>query len=124
MLALEGAASSAHECATAAGRVYDKLQAHVAPLLGAAGVQALLVRSVKIVRGQFPFLEVSILEGSANLRACLEAQDPAVAAESAATLFGTFFALIAVFIGERLTTEVQRRAWPTIEASASTEKSK
>ena len=33
LLALEGAAGSAAECATAAGRVYDKLHAHMAPLV-------------------------------------------------------------------------------------------
>lgn len=52
----EGAAGSAGECAPAAGRVYDKLHGHLDPLLGAAGVQALLVRSAKLTQRQFSFL--------------------------------------------------------------------
>jgi hypothetical protein len=44
-----------------------------------------------------------------------------VAGDSAAALFGTFFTLMTTFIGERLTTQVLRSAWPTIEEMASTE---
>ena len=118
LLAHEGAAGSADECAAAAGRVYDKLQVHLGPLVGSAGVQALLVRSVKLTHEEFSFLEVDVLEGSTKLRECLQAQDPAVVTESAAALFGTFFALITTFIGERLTTQALRSAWPTIEEMA------
>jgi hypothetical protein len=118
LLAHEGAAGTAGECATAAGRVYDNLHAHLDPLLGAAGVQALLVRSAKLTQSEFPFLEVSILEGSTTLRECLRAQDPGVATEATAALLGTFFALLTTFIGERLTTQVLRSAWPTIHETA------
>jgi hypothetical protein len=108
----------ADEGAAAAARVYDKLHAHLDPLLGAAGVQALLVRSARLTHGPSSPLEVAILAGSTNLRACLQAQDPAVATESAAALFGTFFALVIGFIGERLTIQMLRRAWPTIDDPA------
>jgi hypothetical protein len=118
LLVHEGAAGSADECAKAAGLVYDKLHAHLAPLVGSAGVQALLARSVQLTRGEFPFLEVAVLEGSPKLRERLKAQDPVVAIESSAALFGTFFTLITTFIGERLTTEVLRRAWPMIEETS------
>lgn len=124
LLAHEGAAGSAAEAATAAGQVFDKLHTHLAPLIGAAGVQALLVRSAKLRHREFSFLETSILESSTKLRQCLQAQDAAVATESAAALLGTFFALITTFIGERLTTQVLRGAWPAIEATAPRETSK
>ena len=125
LLSLEGAAGSALECAAAAGRVYDKLHVHLAPLVGAAGVQLLLARSVKMTRGEVACLsDVAILESSAKLRECLQAQDPTVATEAAATLFGTFFALIITFIGERLTTQVLRSAWPTISETAPRETGK
>ena len=108
---------------TAAARVYDKLHAHMAPLVGVAGVQLLFVRAAKLTPGDFAWLsEVSILEGSTKLRERLQAQDPAVAADSAVSLFGNFFALVTTFIGERLTTEILRRAWPTIEDTAPTER--
>ncbi len=104
---------------TAAGRVYDKLHAQLAPLVGDAGVQLLFMRSAKLAQGEFAWLaEVSILEDSTKLRECLQAQDPAVETEAATALFGTFFALITTFIGERLTAEVLRRAWPTIDVTA------
>jgi hypothetical protein len=126
LLAHEGAASAADERATtAAGRVYDKLHAHMAPLVGDAGVQLLFVRSAKLAEGEFTGLaEVPIFERSTKLRECLHTQGPAVATESAAALFGTFFALITAFIGERLTTQVLRRAWPTIEETAPLETKK
>jgi hypothetical protein len=118
LLEREGAGGGADECATAAGRVYDKLHAHLDLLIGASGVQALLVRSAKLTHSKFSFLEVSMLESSTKLREALQAQEFAVATESAAALFGTFFTLITTFIGERLTTQALRSAWPTMEETA------
>jgi hypothetical protein len=117
LLALEGAAGSAGECAAAAGRVYDKLHAYMAPLVGDAGFQLLFARSAKPQGELAAFAEVSTREGSTKLRECLQALDPAVGTESAVVLFGTFLALIATFIGERLTTQVLRSAWPIEEAA-------
>jgi hypothetical protein len=122
LLAHEGASADA---TTAAGRVYDKLHAQMAPLVGDAGVQLLFVRSAKLARGEFARLtEVSIPEASTKLRETLQAQDPALATESAVALFGTFFALITTFIGERLTIQVLRTAWPTFEETAPRENDK
>ena len=85
----------------------------------------MFVRSAKLAQGEFAGLaEVPIFERPTKLRECLQAKDPAVAVESAAALFGTFFALITAFIGERLTTQVLRRAWPTIEETAPLETKK
>lgn len=125
LLAHEGAAGSAAECAAAAGRVYDKLHAHLRPLLGSAGVQALLGRSVRLTQRQFHFLEASVVESSRTLCESLRVQDPAVAKEAAVVLFGNFLALMTTFLGERLTIQALRRAWPTIEdMSSNTEESK
>ena len=78
----------------------------------------LFARSAKLAQGEFAaFVEVSIGEGSKKLRECLQALDPAIGMESDVVLFGTFFALIATFIGERLTTQVLRSAWPIEEAA-------
>jgi hypothetical protein len=120
LLAHEGAADSGDESVTTAtGRVYDKLHAHLAPLLGDAGVQVLFMRSAKLTQGEFaPLAEGSILQGATKLRECLHARDPAVATESATALFGTFLALITTFIGERLTTQVLRRAWPMLDETS------
>ena len=120
LLAHEGAARGAEDgAAAAAGRVYEKLHAHLAPLLGVIGVQSLFVRSAKLTPGEFSGLtEVSILDGSEKLREHLQAGGSAVDAESAAALFGTFLELLTTFVGERLVTQVLRSAWPTIEETA------
>ena len=124
LLVHEGADGSAARCAEAAGRVYEKIQAHLAPLVGSAGTRALLVRSAKPTRNEFAFLKDDVVEGAKALREALQAQDPAVATDAAAALFGTFFALVTTFIGERLTTQVLRRAGLTFEEAASTETEK
>jgi hypothetical protein len=122
LLAHEVAAGGEGEPGAAAGRVYDKLHASLAPLLGAAGVDALFARSVMLVQGEFAsFGEASVLGGAPKLRASLRAQDPAIAPEAAVALFGTFLALITTFIGERLAAQVLRSAWPTFEHRASKE---
>lgn len=124
LLVLEGAAGTADEWATAAGRVLDKFHAQLDPLLGTDGVRALLGRSAKLVQREFPFLDGSSLEGSVKLYECLRAQDLADARQSAVALFGTFIALMATFIGERLTTQALRGAWGTIEETVPTGKTK
>ena len=120
--AAAGAGTTSSDPRTAASRVYDRLHEQMAPLVGVAGVQLLFVRSAKLAKGEFAWLSgISILEGSAKLRERLQAQDPAVSSESAVNLFGTFFALVTTLIGERLTTQILRGAWPTIADAALTE---
>ena len=109
--------------ATAAGRVYDKLHAGLSPLVGDAGVQLVFMRSAKLTQGEFAWLsDISVFEGSTKLRERLQVDDPSIGTEAAAVFFGTFLALITTFIGERLTTQVLRSAWPTItEETTSTD---
>jgi hypothetical protein len=127
LLASEGSsAGRSAESAAAVGRVYDKLDAHLAPLLGRAGVQALFARSAKVSYGGLasPAELAAALENSTTLSAWLRSLDPAVAAETAAVLFGAFLELITTFIGERLTVQVLRSAWPTMEETEATENKK
>lgn len=117
LLALEAAAACVDERGLpAASRVYEKLHAHLSPLVGVAGVEMLFVRCAKLVQGEFTVIvEGTLSQGSTKLRERLRAPEPALALDSAATLFGTFFALLTTFIGERLTLEILRRAWPTLD---------
>jgi len=123
LLTHEGAsAQRTEECAAAAARVYEKLNAQLAPLLGAAGVQALFVRSANLARAQFPNLASgATLESAAKLRASLEPLEPGMAMATAEALFGTFFTLIAKFVGERLTLQALRGSWPSLEDPVPTE---
>jgi hypothetical protein len=121
LLASEGgSASDSEACAAAAGRIYDKLDAHLAPLIGRAGVQALFARSARLAQSELvPLTEVAAgADGSTKLRAHLQSLEPAVAIETAAALFGTFLDLITTFIGERLTVQVLRNAWPAMKETA------
>lgn len=114
LLAHEAAtAGNAAGPTTAASRVYDRLLEQLTPLVGATGVQALFVRSAKLVQGEFGGVaQLSIFEGAANLRALLHSKQ--LAGESVVALFATFLTLITTFIGERLTSQVLRRAWPAL----------
>src|SRR5690348_17334911 len=90
LLASEGgSAGDAEACAAAAGRVYDKLDAHLAPLVGRAGVQALFARSAKLAQvGLSPLAEVAdAADGSAKLAAHLQSLESTVALETAVVLF-------------------------------------
>ena len=122
MLALEGGSGSAEGCAMAAERTYMKLKAHLGPLIGTAGLESLLARSAKLSQHRFACLaEISIVQGSTNLHACLQSQEATVAADAGAALFGALLALLAAFIGERLTTQALGRAWPSIIGMANPE---
>jgi hypothetical protein len=125
LLAAEGdSGAGAAACAAAAGRVYDKLAAQLAPLLGLAGVEALFVRSSKLARAELAVLAdlVPAIEGSteraAGLRAHLRGLEPSAAGEAAVVLFGSFLDLVITFIGDRLTIQILRGAWPAIDLTA------
>lgn len=101
---------------TAAARVHDKLHLHLAPIVGAAGLELLFLRSAKLGRGK-----VAVLSEGGWSASAAKARDGLLAGEGAASdaaatlFFGQFFALLASFIGHRLTSELIRRVWPTID---------
>jgi hypothetical protein len=124
LLAREEAAGRRDGGATsAAARVYDGLNAQLVPLLGTMGVQALLARSVKLTaRSELASLvDASALQEPSKLREWFEAGDPAVVADAAADVFGTFLTLLMTFIGERLTIHLLQSAWPRLEEPATRE---
>ncbi len=126
LLAHEVAADRAPgPASTAASRVYDKLYSQMAPLVGDSGVHMLFMRSAALAKGEFARLSVlSAPEASKQLRESLQAPRSAAATESDAALFGNLFSLMNIFIGERLTSQVLRGAWPAFEEAAPTEKHK
>jgi hypothetical protein len=123
LLAHEGAGGTHKGGArTPAGRIYEKLHAHMDALVGVGGVDLLFIRSAARTRGPLAaVVEGPIPEGAAKLREHLLEQDPAVDANAAAALFAYFFKLVTGLIGERLTAQVIRRAWPTFGDYRSTE---
>ena len=127
LLAREG--GDDEHCAAPAARAYQKLHDHLAPLIGAAGVRALFFRSQKMARlAGFVFLEGGAADPTASagkqLHDSLLDQNPAQAAEAAAVVFATFFGLLTTFIGDRLTRQVLRGAWPETAKNAPAETKK
>jgi hypothetical protein len=121
-----GPAAGAEAVAAAASRAYDDLARVVAQLIGQAGVDALTGRAVHLAQQHYPWLvhgrEAEPPDGPfAQVIVCLERQEPAVASEAAAAVFGTLAGLLVTFIGERLTMQLLRTAWPDAFSSASAE---
>lgn len=118
LLAHESTGSGADEPAALAVRVYEKLSLRLAPLIGAAGVQAVLARSAKLTRDEFPCLRelfVSAAQPKEQLHACLSKTEPAVASAAAAAMLGAFLGLLTAFIGEPLVWHVLRGTFPAID---------
>ena len=122
LLGHEAAAAGAGTAPTSVGsRVYERLLEQLTPLVGESGVQAMFVRSAKLVQGEFtPVARASIFEGATHLRALLLSNE--LSEESVARLFAAFLTLITTFIGERLTAQILRRAWPSLDEHVPPEK--
>ena len=126
LLALESASGGrADDFGAGAVRVYDRLAGRLEPLIGVAGMRALLARSAKLTKSEFPCfgaLATSDITGpptpaGETLRASFGELDPAATPAAAAALYGTLFGLLTSLIGERLVWQVLRSAFPAIEPS-------
>jgi hypothetical protein len=114
-------AADAAECAAAAGRVHEKILSRLAVLIGASGARALFVRTLKLTAVERPSLGQIVFDaksaGSEPLVQCLRAEPPAVARETAVALYATLLSLLETLIGQRLTANVLRSAWPGFDAT-------
>jgi hypothetical protein len=127
MLAREaGTAADAPAVAAAARRLGEHFARRLTPLIGAAGVAAILARSVHLVRRSVP----EVAPGRAFdqnegpfplLQRSLEQLQPAAATEAAVAVLATIGELLASFIGEGLTTRLLREEWPDDFAGDTTE---
>ena len=131
LLACErGTTGSSVERAAAALRVHERLAERLGPLIGAAGAQALFLRSLRLTAMEIPCLSEVIdvdLDPTARapatasterLLSSLSALEPAATSAAAAALFGTLIGLLGAFIGERLVWQVLRGAFAGIDESA------
>ena len=99
----------------AAALLYDRLHDAFAPLIGATGVQLLLMRCATAASFDLAALrEAPLLSRGAALRARLARTHDALALEDAVAFYGTFFSLLARLIGERLTHNMLKAAWPAL----------
>lgn len=124
-----GPDAGAEAFAAAAYRAYDDLARVSAQLIGQAGVDALTSRALHLAQQAYPWLvhrrEPEQAEGPfAQVIACLKRQQPAVATEAAGAVFATLAGLLVTFIGESLTTQLLRKAWPDAFSAAGAEEHK
>lgn len=112
-----GTGADAAAIAAAARRLCDCFAEHLSPLIGDLGVAAICARSLHLtqrnVAGHAPGREFT--EGQAPfalLQRFMEQQEPAAATEIAVAVLATASELLALFIGEGLTTRLLREAWP------------
>jgi hypothetical protein len=118
MLAREaGPGANAPAMAAAARRLCERFAEQLTPLIGDAGVAAICARSLHLTQRNVPGL--APVHASAHgdapfafLQLSLEQQEPAAAAEAAVALLATVSELLALFIGEGLTTRLLCEAWP------------
>jgi hypothetical protein len=110
---------SAQERTAAAVHVYEKLFARLSPLIGVAGTRAVLERSARLTKAEFPCFEAGLGGDDPGklLHACLLGLDEAAAADAAIALYATLLGLLNSFIGERLVWQVLRSAFPGIDES-------
>ena len=122
-----GSSADAKTIAAATHRVYGNLARVLAPLIGEVGVTALSARAWHLAQLDYPWLgdtrdSTPAGEPLAQLRLALERhEDPAVAAEAAAAAVASLLTLLVTFIGEPLTMDLLRRAWPDSASHPSTE---
>ena len=127
MLAREaGTGANAPAIAAAARRAYERLAEQLTPLIGDAGVAAIYARSLHLTERNVRGLASvrASAQGDAPfalLQRSLEQQEPAVATEHAVAVLATACELLALFIGEGLTTRLLGQAWPDDFAGDTTE---
>jgi hypothetical protein len=112
-----GPTASAEALSAAACRAYDDLARVSAQVIGQAGIDSLTGRALHLAQREYPWLvhrrEPEQPEGPfAQVIVCLKRQDPAVAFEAAGAVFATLAGLLITFIGESLTSQLLRKAWP------------
>ena len=120
LLALEtgGEPATSETLAAAAGRLLDALSQRLADVIGPAGVQSILLRTVKLGKSEFAFLDERIVPADSRdslaepLRAALQEREPDVIRKVSVTLFATFLGLLANVIGDRLTWNLLQQSWP------------
>lgn len=113
----------ARDLAAAAVRVYEKLAGSLSPIVGQAGVHALLSRSIHLVAAEHaPLAGVARADPASeavSLQGSLEILEPEEITETAVALFATFTGLLASLIGDALTSRLLAGAWPEIPSGES-----
>ena len=95
------------------------MHTRLAPLVSAAGFNALVGRAVKLAVREYPFLAAVRAITTPNcsfdgLRQAAEGRDPAEVADALVAILANFFWLLVLFIGESLGLRKVHEIWPDI----------
>lgn len=109
--------------AAAGERVYLRLRARLATLLGAAGFDALWARAIHLAQPTLRLAddtaaEEAVRAGAYGLRAALRGQDSAGVQQALTAVFASFISLLYTFIGEDLGARFIRQLWPDLPPDA------
>ena len=111
-----GGATTSAAVAAGAGRCLHSLEQHLARIVGEAGIQALVARTLSLTRTAYPGLPAAsgapVGAAGANLQALLESQPLETALEVSVHVIVTLVGLVARFIGEGLTLRLLHELWP------------
>ena len=113
-----GEPATSETLVAASSRLLDRLSHRLAEVIGPAGVEAILLRAVKLRRAEYSFLDEAIVPRARGeslaepLRACLRDQPPEVVQEVSVILFATVVGLLAFVIGDRLAWSLLQQIWP------------
>ena len=109
----------------AAARAYDVLFQSLAPVIGAAGFEALFARSLRQAKAEYGLLTAMPApdghpkredkRGIAQVVGALSTLDPVSSTELATGLFASFYALMTTFIGESLVQQIVKGTFPTVD---------
>ena len=121
-----GTGASAQVIADAALRLWERLAEQLVPLIGDAGVAAICARSLHLTQRNVPGLAPARAPAHGDapcalLEVSLAQREPAVATDAAVALLATSSELLALFLGESLTTRLLHEAWPDAFAGDTTE---
>ena len=115
-----------HEVAASAVRVYTRLLTCLSAIVGEAGGIGLFRRSLRLTEATYPFYSAVRDATSDTLLSavgrCLQTQRAEVALEASVEQLAIYIELLATFIGQRLTEQLLREAWPDLRTSASEER--
>ena len=104
------------EEAHSAFNAFEKLRQHLAKLIGIAGFQSRLARSLVLAKPEALWL-LSVRVGSDGTLEEIHEGDPpseALVAEGYTALLAQFLALLVTFIGESLMLRLVQEIWPTV----------
>lgn len=113
-----GDGANSRDLAAASGRLLDRLSERLSVVIGRTGVEAILLRAMKLRKIEFPFLDEQIFSRAQDeragdsLRACLQEQASHTVREASVALFATFVDLLATIIGDKLAWSLLRDVWP------------